>query len=278
MNSPGEKKLAPRLILLLPKDSYRNDDFLAAASKLGIDVIQARNQCHQLADYWGLKPILALPFDSPDRAARMVQEELADSLPMAVVGVDDQGIEVAAAINAALGLSANSPDAVATLRDKYRFRQLQQQNGLPAPRVVAIPEAIDPYAMTLPFDFPCVVKPSRLSGSRGVLRVNTPGQFAQAVSRVSAILRSEKTGANSSILVEQYLPGTEHALEGLMVNGRLYTLALFDKPDPLEGPCFAETIYVLPSSSPTKVQQEFLRQVELACRQAGVKHALTAIG
>ena len=205
MNSPGEKKSAPRLILLLPKDSYRNDDFLTAANKLGIDVIQAGNQCHQLADYWGLKPILALPFDDPGRAARMVQAELGDPLPMAVMGVDDQGVEVAAAINATLGLSANSPDAVATLRDKYRFRKLQQQSDLPAPQVLALTEPVDPDGLTLPFDYPCVVKPSRLSGSRGVLRVNSPDQFAEAVSRVGTILRNEKNGASSSILIEQYL-------------------------------------------------------------------------
>jgi biotin carboxylase len=271
MSSAAEQNRAVRLMLLLPKDSYRSDDFLAAASKLGIDVIQARNQCHQLADYWGLEQMLALPFDDPDRAARIVQEELADSLPLAVLGVDDQGIEVAAAINAVLGLSANAPEAVATLRDKYRFRQLQLECGLPVPRVLALSSQVDPGDITLPFDLPCVVKPSRLSGSRGVVRADTPVQLVEAVSRVRAILRSEKSGADSSILVEQYLPGSEHALEGLMVKGRLKTLALFDKPDPLEGPCFAETIYVSPSNEPTAIQQSFMQQVEVACRHAGVQ-------
>ena len=271
MNSPAEQPNRPRLMLLLPKDSYRTEDFLSAAGKLGIDVIQARNQCHQLADYWGMEQMLALPFDDPSRAAGIVQDELGDSLPLAVLGVDDQGVEAAAAINAILCLAASSPQAVAALRDKYRFRQLQHKCDLPVPQLIVLSGQVDSGAIALPFDFPCVVKPSRLSGSRGVLRADTPGELAKAVSRVKAILRGERSGADSSILVEQYLHGSEHALEGLMVKGHLDTLALFDKPDPLEGPCFAETIYVSPSNMPTTIQQSFMQQVETVCRYAGVR-------
>ena len=262
---------SPQLVLLLPKDSYRNEDFLTAASRLGVDVIQAKNQCHQLADYWGLEQMLALPFDDPPRAARMVREQLGDALPVAVLGVDDQGAEVAAAINQILGLSANTPEAVAQLRDKYRFRKLQMECRLPAPQVVPFAGDEDVSAMKLPFGFPCVVKPSRLSGSRGVIRVDMSDQFVDAVDRVKTILRHEASVAeSSSVLVEQYLPGSEHALEGLMVGGRLRVLALFDKPDPMEGPYFEETIYVCPSGLRAEVQSSFEQQVETVCRHAGV--------
>jgi hypothetical protein len=55
---------------------------------------------------------------------------------------------------------------------------------------------------------------------------------------------------DGAILVEEYVPGVEIAVEGLLRSGRLDVLAVFDKPDPLVGPYFEETIYVTPSRLP----------------------------
>ncbi|MEE8388550.1 MAG: ATP-grasp domain-containing protein [Acidiferrobacterales bacterium] len=271
MSRHRSRRDVPRVLLLLPKESYRSEDFLHAAEILEIDVIVAGNQCHQLADHWQLDKLLSLPFDNPAKAAKMVQKVLAGSAPQAVIGIDDHGVEAAAAIAEALKLKSNSRLAVETLRDKYRFRKMQQQLGLPYPAFVPIQISNNRINQFRPFEFPAVVKPTRLSGSRGVIRVNAAEELDEAINRIDDIIRHSKMDSSDiSLLVEQYLEGSEHALEAIMEEGELCTLAIFDKPDPLQGPCFAETIYVTPSCLSKGNQMEYQRQVQMICRQAGI--------
>lgn len=259
-----------RVLLLLPKESYRSDDFLQAAEALGIEVIVARNLCHQLADRWQLNILLSLPFDNPARAARKVERELAGDVPEAVIGIDDKGVEAAAAIAEVLHIKGNLHRAVATLHDKYLFRKLQQQLGLPHPAFVPSSHSRG-RTTSQPIDYPCVIKPSRLSGSRGVIRVDAADDLDEVINRVENIVRHSDMGTSgTTVLLEQYLEGSEHALEAIMDQGELRTLAIFDKPDPLEGPYFAETIYVTPSRLSQGTQMDFQRQVQLICRQAGI--------
>lgn len=271
MSPQLSKRDPPRVLLLLPTESYRSDDFLRAAKDLGIDIIVAGNQCRQLADRWQLNKLLALPFDDPAKAAGMVQQELASHTLQAVIGIDDHGVEAAAAIAELLQVKSNSSLAVKSLHDKYCFRKLQQQLKLPYPTFSPINISAHDADHGQVCDYPAVVKPTRLSGSRGVIRVNSADEFNAVVDRVEGIIRHSKMDSSGiSLLLEQYLVGSEHALEAIMVQGKLHTLTIFDKPEPLEGPYFAETIYVSPSNLPESNQQEFLRQVELVCVKAGV--------
>jgi biotin carboxylase len=114
--------------------------------------------------------------------------------------------------------------------------------------------------------FPCVVKPLHLNGSRGVMRANNTGELAAAVRRLRQILP-----ADGHFLVETYLPGMEVALEGVLENGRLHPLAIFDKPDPLEGPFFEETIYVTPSRLPEKVQKQIVETAAAGAAALGLQ-------
>ena len=109
--------------------------------------------------------------------------------------------------------------------------------------------------------FPCVVKPLVLSASRGVIRADDPASLRAALDRVGGLLRSPQVAVRrdpelSKMLVEEFLPGPEVALEGLLTRGSLQVLALFDKPDPLDGPYFEETLYVTPSRHPPDAQNQ----------------------
>jgi biotin carboxylase len=192
---------------------------------------------------------------------RKAASDIADhpKRPDAVVGVDEQGIEVAAMAAEQLGLAHNPPGAVAITRNKRRARQVLSAAGLAQPKVYDDPVYDDAPA------FPCVVKATTLSGSRGVIRANDTGELETALERVRAI-----AGAGSDVLVEAYVPGAEVAVEGLLDAGTLYVLAIFDKPDPLEGPYFEETIYVTPSRLPTDVQHAVERVVADACAAIGL--------
>lgn len=259
-----------RILLLLPASSYRNEAFLAAGKKLGVEIITAADYCHQLAPSWGMDPIMAVPFDRPGEALEIVLRSLRHP-PHAVLAVDDSGLELAARLNESLGLAANPPAAVRRLRDKLAFRQMQKEQGFLCPDYHLLPNAADPAKMAARLEWPVVVKARRLSGSRGVIRADTAQEFVQAINRVRDIQRkADRDAASLGLVVESFIAGREYALEGILDRGELTALALFDKPDPLDGPYFEETLYVTPSRLPDRTQEEIRGTVQRACRQAGL--------
>jgi biotin carboxylase len=259
-----------RVLLLLPATSYRNEAFLAAGKKLGVEIITVADYCHQLAPSWGLDPIMAVPFDRPGEALGVVLRSLRHQ-PDAVLAVDDSGLELAARLNESLGLAANPPAAVRQLRDKLAFRQMQKEHGFLCPEFHPLPNAADSARLAAQLEWPVVVKARRLSGSRGVIRADTPGEFLQAVNRVRDIQRkADRDAASLGLVVEGFIAGPEFALEGILDRGELTALAMFDKPDPLDGPYFEETLYVTPSRLPGRTQEDIRGTVQRACRQAGL--------
>ena len=258
-----------RVLLLLPTTGYRNKDFLAAAKKLGVEIVAAANYCHQLAPSWGLAPIMALHFDRPEQAADTVVREIGGNLD-AVLAVDDSGVELAALLAERLGLPGNPAHAVRRVRDKLAFRQLLQERGFPCPEFHHLPSGEDLRRLISELKFPVVVKARRLSGSRGVIRTDDSEALVRAVNWVHAIQsRADRDARALGLVIEDFIPGREFALEGSLDRGELTTLALFDKPDPLDGPYFEETIYLTPSRLPEAVQDRIHEEVARACRVAG---------
>jgi len=226
------------VLLLLPTTGYRNRDFLAAARTLGVEIVAAANYCHQLAPSWGLTPIMALHFDRPEQAADTVAREIGRR-PDAVLAVDDSGLELAALLCAHFGLRGNSVQVVRRLRDKLAFRELLQEHGLPCPAFHHLASEADSRTLLPRLEFPVVVKARRLSGSRGVIRADDAEDFERAVRWVRAIqTRADRDAQALGIVVEDFIPGREIALEGMLQRGELTLLALFDKPDRLDGPYF----------------------------------------
>lgn len=259
-----------RVLLLLPTTGYRNGDFLAAAEKLGVEIVAAANYCDQLAPSWGLAPIMALHFDQPAIAAETALRELGRK-PDAVLAVDDAGVELAALLSERLGLPGNPPDAVRRLRDKLAFRRLLREFEFLCPEFRHLPTGGDARELIAGFRFPVVVKARRLSASRGVIRANDAMEMLQAVNRVRAIqARADRDARELGLVIEEYIPGHEYALEGMLAQGELTTLALFDKPDPLDGPYFEETLYVTPSRLPGELQNGIQHKVARICRFAGL--------
>jgi biotin carboxylase len=236
-----------RVLLLIPSASYRAPDFLAAARALDLEVIVGCNEPLPLGHDSGFRQIC---LDDPDTAAAAIVALDSESPLDAVVAVDDQGTVAAARAAARLGLRANSPDAVAATRDKLRMRALLGGAEVSQPAFAALPPsagATELARVTAVVGLPCVVKPTSLSGSQGVIRADTPAQAQLAVARVRAIAAEAGAPPDQPLLVERFLGGPEVAVEGVLTNGELTVLAVFDKPDPLEGPFFEETLYVTPS-------------------------------
>src|SRR5881396_524623 len=263
----------PRLLLLLPTTTYRAEAFLGAALKLKLDVVVGSKRAAMLED---LGDAAFLPFNMHDleEAVRSVVEFALFTPIDVVVGVDDHTAVVVAVISAALGLPHNPVTAVAAARNKHRMRVLLLARGLPVPRFALFSVDDAPAAIAEKIAFPCVVKPISLSASCGVIRANDRDEFVAAFHRVAALLErlgEEALGEGAGkILVEDFVPGREVALEGLLTDGELRVLALFDKPDALDGPFFEETIYVTPSRLPAAVQREVTSCAARAARALGL--------
>ena len=246
---------ANAVLLLTTPQSYRARPFLAAAKKLGIAIIQGVDLPEALAQQWGVR--LSLDFSRPETAVSHIIQFARERPLVAILPVDDAGAVLAARASQALGLPHNKVAAAEAARDKFKMRQMLAAAGVNSPsfRRFSIGEGLDAVSRQVgdEIGFPCVVKPLHLNGSRGVMRANNAAELSAAVARLRQMLPTD-----SLFLVESYLPGVEVALEGVLENGRLHPLAIFDKPDPLDGPFFEETIYVTPSRLPEAVQAQIV--------------------
>jgi phosphoribosylaminoimidazole carboxylase (NCAIR synthetase) len=261
------------LLLLLPTTTYRTAAFVEAARQLGVELTVASEQASTLES---VNPagFLTLDFQYPERAADLVRTFTQKHPINGVVGVDDDTAVVAAAVAERLQLKGNPVAAALAARDKHQQRVRLAEAEVPIPRfeLHMLAEVAADIARLI--EYPCVLKPLRLSASRGVMRVDDAKGFLAAHWRLRTILGEPDAAAcgepSWQFLVEEFIPGYEVALEGLVVNRRLHVLALFDKPDPLDGPFFEETIYVTPSRVPAGLQSAIVDCAERAIRALGI--------
>lgn len=255
---PERSPEKPRILLLLPTRTYRATDFLAAAMKLDVEVVVASEEAATTADV-SPRDSLLLDFRTPIAATQKITE-FAEIHPItAIVGVDDDTTLLATIAATALGLPHNPIESAKATRNKYHLRQALAKGGVSCPKFKRFSIHDDLIEITNNVGFPCVIKPLSLSASRGVIRANNLPEFTDAFRRIITLLQTLETEADtnavssySEVLVEDYIPGVEVALEGILLDGELKTLALFDKPDPLEGPFFEETLYITPSRLPKR--------------------------
>jgi len=262
-----------RLLLLIPTSTYRTEDFVDAARSLDVDLVIASDRPNVMASEFP-DHLLTLPFSDPAAAAREMQRYAARRPIDAVVPVDDATTVVASAVGEALGLRVNPLAAAQATRDKRVMRDRLARAGVPSPSFTVVRVDEDGAAAAARVAYPCVLKPRVLSASRGVIRADDPASFVAAFARIGAILREPDVAAlgegTDTILVEGFVPGREVALEGLLEDGVLRTLALFDKPDPLDGPFFEETLYVTPSRLPAATQAVVADVAARAARALGL--------
>jgi biotin carboxylase len=264
-----------RLLLLLPHTTYRAAAFVTASRGIGVQLTVATDHRSTL-EAGNPEGFLALDFDDPEAAAARARE-FASRYPVhAVFGVDDDTVLLAAHLAAALGLPHIAPGAALAARDKLQQRRLLAAAGLPVPEFALHHFGDDLERAARETVYPAVLKPLRLAASRGVIRADDAGQFVAAAERIRRILAEPETARHCGetagcFLAEGFVPGAEVALEGLMAGGALRVLALFDKPDALDGPFFEETIYVTPSRLGEERRREVAGVVEAAARVMGIE-------
>jgi len=247
----------------MPTHTYRASAYLAAAGRLGIGLLIGSDRKQALSDHAPGRTI-ALDFAEPDAAAQSVRAAVGARPLAGIVATDDDTVVLAAQLAARLGVNGNTVESAGATRDKRRMRELLAARWVPSPAFRIFPIGIEPGEAAREVRYPCVLKPVCLSASRGVIRSNDPEEFALAYTRIRSILADpvihmREGEAAEAVLVEDYVDGVEVAVEGLIEDGVLRVLAIFDKPDPLEGPFFEETLYVTPSVLPDGRQAEIER-------------------
>lgn len=247
--SSGNNSSKPTIILLTNPRTYRAPHFAAAAECLGLNVVWGVDMPEEIAA--NRHSSLTIDFTDHDQAVHKIVKLGTKIQVKAVLALEDDASLIAAEANAALRLPHNDPSAALAARDKHIMRQALQDAGLNNPRFAAYALDEDEETLASLTQYPCVLKPTLLNGSRGVIRANNASEFKTAWMRVKGIV---ECAVGSEILVEDYIPGIEVAVEGLAHEDGLCLLAIFDKPDTPEGPFFEETIYVTPSRLPIEIQ------------------------
>ena len=250
---------------------YQTREFSAIAERLGIDLMLATDRCHVLEDPWGDRAI-AVRFEDPARAVEVLA---AEARVDGIVAVGDRPAYIAALAAERMGIPYNPPDATLAARDKFMARERFRCAGLPVPDYFRALIADGPRAAAERASYPCVLKPLGLSASRGVIRANNRAEFIAAFERIAALVAGPDIARlhdeqDRFLQVEKFIEGRELALEGILLGGRLRVLALFDKPDRLDGPFFEETIYVTPSRESAEMQRDIIRATERAIQALGL--------
>jgi formate-dependent phosphoribosylglycinamide formyltransferase (GAR transformylase) len=253
-------KIVPRLLLFAATTGYQIRVFAEAAQRLGVAVTLATDRCHVLEDPWG-DAALPVKFDRIEESVESLRSLSFDG----VAAVGDRPAVLAAAAAEMLRIPFHPLSAARAASDKYLARQLNLAAGLRVPEFFRVATDEKPEAVAVGAPYPCVLKPLGLSASRGVIRANNENEF------LSAFHRIRKMG-EAQLQVESYIEGREFAVEGVVTRGCFRPLTIFDKPDPLEGPYFEETIYVRPSREAAAVQRELLETTAGSIRALGLWH------
>jgi biotin carboxylase len=299
----------PRVLLLATTTGYQTRAFSAAAEKLGVELSYATDRCDLIDDPWrdGAIPIR---FHDEDRSVDAIVDAARARPIDGMLVVGDRPTVIAARAAEALGLPGHPPEAAAAAKHKLLARERFRASGMLVPQFASVqlsarspqpsalspqpsalspqPSALSPQRSALggsqpsalspePSLFPCVVKPASLSGSRGVIRADDPPSLAAAIERLRALLaapdvRGERNPAHETILIESFIPGREYAVEAILDRGEMRLLAIFDKPDPLDGPYFEETIYLTPSAASRDDQRAIEDAIARAAAALGLRH------
>ena len=265
-----------RLLLLATTTGYQIRSFGEAAEKLDVRVSFASDRCDQLDDPWRDRAI-PVRFHDTSATINTVLRAFDQKPPDGIIAVGDRPVVLAAHVAESFGLPWHPVAGARASRNKLVSRSAMEAGGVRVPwfQPLSFTDAPNELARTLPY--PVVVKPLAMSGSRGVIRANDTREFVDAFERLRALCAQpdvlvERDPAHRGLLVESFIPGKEFAVEGWMTNGWLTVLAIFDKPDPLDGPFFEESIYITPSREASEVQEAIEREVASAAAALGLRH------
>lgn len=259
------------ILLLVPTETYRAEAFITGAAALGVSLTIASERRQAMAASMGRRT-LVVSMQNPEVGLKQI-EQAADNMQFdAIISVDDGGLATAALASKKLGLKYISTNSAQMSNNKIAMRKRLEQTEISKPWFL-VHKPTNKISITtgaIP-SFPIIVKPASLSGSIGVMRIDAPEDVESALALCESIQMDHGCGGDTQTLIEQYISGVECAVEAMVFNDQLKILAIFDKPRPLEGPYFAETIYVAPSERDREIQNKLQSTLEEARKALEIK-------
>jgi len=266
MYDTPSSKHNPTIVLIANPNTYRGKSFALAADRLDLHILWAIDIPEKLASEWNMS--LSVDLSNHDESVATIVDLADTNHVISILAIDDSATLIAADACKLLGLPHNSPSAAIAARDKFVMRQSLLSGKVLSPKFMSFQHNANPEEITKQIHYPCVLKPLLLNGSRGVIRANNPAEFKTAWHCIRNILSNS---VGTQIMVEDYIPGNEVAVEALITDKGIKILAIFDKPDPLIGPFFEETIYVTPSRLPQEAQLEIETTLISAAKALGLR-------
>ncbi len=263
------KPSPPHLLLIAHPNSYRIAPYIKAANRMGVNVTVASEGKHSLISE--IASGLHITFDQPRQTVATILQAHKQTPFSGILGSDDHTVELAAMVAELLQLPHNSPRAAFCSQRKDIARAELALSACPVPLhcLIDLQQPLQKQMAGLPW--PCVIKPLNMSASRGVIRADNEAAFMAACQRIKPIIQENQHDfTRHHVLVEEYIDGVEIAFEGYLHNAQLHPITIFDKPEPLIGPFFEETIYVTPSRLEADLQAKILQRVQQACDAYGL--------
>lgn len=258
------------VLLLLPNETYRAEAFINAAKKLDLHLIVGSQQRQALSELMQNRT-LVVSMSNPELGATQIERAAQNTTIDAILSVDDGGLKTASIASERLGLKHISSKSVSSAQNKIAMRQILEIAGVNQPKSATYRDGdeIEPKLLEVG-GFPVVTKPASLSGSIGVIRANSKEELLSAIQKTSQIQQLHGCPKESPLIIEQYIAGDEYAIDTIISNNQMIMSTIFEKPQPLIGPYFAETIYVTPPRVNTDTNKAILESVDNARVALGI--------
>ena len=248
-----------KLLLVIPENSYKSNDFVTSAEKLDLDflvITDSQQVSGQFSD-----TVIIHSFDK--ELENDVREKLQDVTH--ILPVDHSALKFSAYLVDLLKAKGNNTKSINTAMNKFESRNIF--NSISEIKIQnAIVKKIEDIEIFINENGTSVLKPIYGTASKSVIKVDS---FQENKAEVEKLMQD---CSDQDLIIEEFVDGSEYALEGNLINSELNKIAIFDKPINYKEPYFEESIYIAPTEIPDKTQKEIVNLIGKACKKLGLEN------
>ena len=248
-----------KLLLVIPENSYKSNDFVTSAQKLDLDflvITDSQQVSGQFSD-----TVIIHSFD--EELENDVKEKLQDVTH--ILPVDHSALKFSAYLVDLLKAKGNNTKSINTAMNKFESRNIF--NSISEIKIQnAIVNKIEDIEIFINENGTSVLKPIYGTASKSVIKVES---FQENKAEVEKLMQD---CSDQDLIIEEFVDGSEYALEGNLINSELNKIIIFDKPINYKEPYFEESIYIAPTEIPDKTQKEIVNLIGKACKKLGLEN------
>ena len=248
-----------KLLLVIPENSYKSNDFVTSAEKLDLDflvITDSQQVSGQFSD-----TVIIHSFD--EELENDVKEKLQDVTH--ILPVDHSALKFSAYLVDLLKAKGNNTKSINTAMNKFESRKIF--NSISEIKIQnAIVKKIEDIEIFINENGTSVLKPIYGTASKSVIKVES---FQENKAEVEKLMQD---CSDQDLIIEEFVDGSEYALEGNLINSELNKIVIFDKPINYKEPYFEESIYIAPTEIPDKTQKEIVNLIGKACKKLGLEN------